>query len=51
MALAAIKQAKVDNKQSADKRVELDDMAVIGLIPKGGQNRQSEEAKRRTVPT
>jgi uncharacterized protein YqeY len=42
MALAAVKQAEVD------KRVELDDMAVIGLIQKEVKNRREslEEAKK-----
>ena len=42
MALAAVKQAEVD------KRIELDDMAVIGLIQKEVKNRREslEEAKK-----
>jgi uncharacterized protein YqeY len=55
MALAAVKQAEVDKRSnaaqssgSADKRIELDDMAVMGLIQKEIKNRREslEEAKK-----
>ena len=49
MALAAVKQAEVDKRSNpADKRIELDDMAVMGLIQKEIKNRREslEEAKK-----
>jgi uncharacterized protein YqeY len=55
MALAAVKQAEVDKRSnaaqssgSADKRIELDDMAVMSLIQKEIKNRREslEEAKK-----
>ena len=49
MALAAVKQAEVDKRiNPADKRAELDDMAVINLIQKEIKNRREslEEAKK-----
>jgi hypothetical protein len=49
MALAAVKQAEVDKRSNpADKRAELDDMAVINLIQKEIKNRREslEEAKK-----
>jgi uncharacterized protein len=53
MALAAVKQAEVDKRStpqsgSADKRIELDDVAVMGLIQKEIKNRREslEEAKK-----
>jgi len=49
MALAAIKQAEVDKRSNpADKRVELDDMAVMSLIQKEIKSRREslEEAKK-----
>ena len=49
MALAAVKQAEVDKRSNpADKRTELDDMAVMNLIQKENKNRREslEEAKK-----
>ena len=49
MALAAVKQAEVDKRSNpADKRAELDDMAVMNLIQKEIKNRREslEEAKK-----
>ena len=49
MALAAVKQAEVDKRSNpADKRTELDDMAVMNLIQKEIKNRREslEEAKK-----
>jgi uncharacterized protein YqeY len=49
MALAAVKQAEVDKRSNpADKRTELDDMAVIALLQKEVKNRREsiEEAKK-----
>jgi len=49
MALAAIKQAEVDKRSNpADKRIELDDMAVMSLIQKEIKSRREalEEAKK-----
>jgi len=49
MALAAVKQAEVDKRSNpADKRTELDDMAVMSLIQKEIKNRREslEEAKK-----
>ena len=49
MALAAVKQAEVDKRiNPADKRTELDDMAVMNLIQKEIKNRREslEEAKK-----
>ena len=49
MALAAVKQAEVDKRSNpADKRVELDDMAILGLLQKEVKNRREslEEAKK-----
>jgi len=55
MVLAAVKQVEVDRRSnaaqssgSADKRTELDDMAVMGLIQKEVKNRREaiEEAKK-----
>jgi uncharacterized protein YqeY len=49
MALAAVKQAEVDKRSNpADKRIELDDMAVMSLIQKEIKNRREslEEAKK-----
>ena len=49
MALAAIKQAEVDKRNSpAGQRAELDDMAVIALLQKEVKNRREaiEEAKK-----
>ena len=49
MALAAVKQADVDKRSNpADKRTELDDMAVMNLIQKEIKNRREslEEAKK-----
>lgn len=49
MVLAAVKQVEVDKRSNpADKRTELDDMAVIGLIQKEVKNRREaiEEARK-----
>ena len=49
MALAAIKQAEVDKRSNpADKRIELDDAAVMSLLQKEIKNRREslEEAKK-----
>jgi uncharacterized protein YqeY len=49
MVLAAVKQVEVDKRSNpVDKRVELDDMAVINLIQKEVKNRREslEEAKK-----
>jgi len=49
MALAAIKQVEVDKRSNpADKRIELDDTAVMNLIQKEVKNRREaiEEAKK-----
>jgi hypothetical protein len=49
MALAAVKQAEVDKRSNpADKRVELDDAAVMALLQKEIKNRREslEEAKK-----
>ncbi|MGZ9221295.1 MAG: GatB/YqeY domain-containing protein [Anaerolineales bacterium] len=49
MALAAVKQAEVDKRSNpADKRIELDDMAVMNLIQKEIKNRREslEEARK-----
>jgi uncharacterized protein YqeY len=49
MVLAAVKQAEVDKRSNpADKRTELDDMAVLNLIQKEIKNRREslEEAKK-----
>jgi uncharacterized protein len=49
MALAAVKQAEVDKRSNpADKRIELDDIAVMGLLQKEIKNRREalEEAKK-----
>jgi uncharacterized protein YqeY len=49
MALAAIKQAEVDKRSNpADKRIELDDAAVMNLLQKEIKNRREalEEAKK-----
>ena len=49
MVLAAVKQAEVDKRSNpADKRTELDDMAVMNLIQKEIKNRREslEEAKK-----
>ena len=49
MVLAAVKQAEVDKRSNpADKRTELDDMAVMNLIQKEMKNRREsmEEAKK-----
>jgi uncharacterized protein YqeY len=53
MALAAIKQAEVDKRSNpADKRTELDDPAVMGLLQKEIKNRREalEEAKKANRP-
>ena len=49
MALAAVKQAEVDKRSNpADKRIELDDAAVMNLLQKEIKNRREslEEAKK-----
>jgi hypothetical protein len=49
MVIAAVKQAEVDKRSNpADKRIELDEMAVISLIQKEVKNRREsiEEAKK-----
>ena len=49
MVLAAVKQAEVDKRNNpADKRAEIDDLAVIALIQKEVKNRREslEEAKK-----
>jgi uncharacterized protein len=49
MALAAVKQAEVDKRSNpADKRIELDDTAVMNLLQKEIKNRREslEEAKK-----
>ena len=49
MVLAAVKQAEVDKRSNpADKRIELDDMAVMNLIQKEIKNRREslEEARK-----
>jgi len=49
MALAAVKQAEVDKRSNpADKRVELDELAVIAILQKEVKNRREslEEAKK-----
>ncbi|MEO5886995.1 MAG: GatB/YqeY domain-containing protein [Anaerolineales bacterium] len=49
MVLAAVKQAEVDKRSNpVDKRVELDDMAIMGLIQKEMKNRREslEEASK-----
>ena len=49
MALAAVKQVEVDKRSNpADKRVELDDMAIMGILQKEVKNRREslEEAKK-----
>ena len=53
MVLAAVKQAEVDKRSNpADKRAELDDMAVMNLIQKEMKNRREalEEAKKANRP-
>jgi uncharacterized protein YqeY len=59
MALAAVKQAEVDKRSnaaqssgSADKRIELDDMAVMSLIQKEIKNsRESLEEAKKAIRT
>jgi len=49
MVLAAVKQAEVDKRSNpADKRVELDDLAIIGILQKEVKNRREslEEANK-----
>ena len=49
MVLAAVKQAEVDKRSNpVDKRVELDDMAIINLVQKEVRNRREslEEARK-----
>ncbi len=53
MALAAVKQAEVDKRSNpADKRIELDDTAVMNLLQKEIKNRREalEEAKKANRP-
>src|SRR6266540_2689389 len=53
MALAAVKQVEVDKRSNpADKRIELDDMAVMSLLQKEIKNRREalEEAKKANRP-
>jgi uncharacterized protein YqeY len=53
MALAAIKQAEVDKRSNpGDKRIELDDMAVMSLLQKEIKNRREalEEAQKANRP-
>ncbi|HKI53206.1 MAG TPA: GatB/YqeY domain-containing protein [Anaerolineales bacterium] len=53
MVLAAIKQTEVDQRSNpADKRTDVDDMAVIGLIQKEVKNRREaiEDAKKAERP-
>jgi len=53
MALAAVKQAEVDKRSNpADRRVELDDVAVTNLLQKEVKNRREalEEAKKANRP-